>query len=33
MGVLIKKGEIIRRLPEEELLEALRQELINWETY
>lgn len=33
MGVLIKKGEIIRRLPEDELLEALRQELINWETY
>ncbi len=30
-GLLIKKGEIIRKVPEEELLEALRQELLNWE--
>ena len=30
MGMLIKKGEIVRRFPEEELLDALRQELINW---
>lgn len=29
-GLLIKKGEIIRKVPEEELLETLRQELINW---
>ena len=26
-GLLIKKGQIIKRLPEKELLEALRQEL------
>ncbi len=30
-GLLIKKGEIIRKVKEEELLETLRQELINWE--
>lgn len=30
-GLLIKKGEIIRKVPEEELLEVLRQELIHWE--
>lgn len=29
-GLLIKKGEVIRKVKEEELLEALRQELINW---
>ena len=29
-GLLIKKGEIIRKVPEDELLETLRQELINW---
>lgn len=29
-GLLIKKGEIIRKVKEEELLETLRQELINW---
>ena len=29
-GLLIKKGEIIRKVPEAELLETLRQELINW---
>jgi len=29
-GLLIKKGEIIRKVPEEQLLEALRQELIHW---
>jgi len=29
-GLLIKKGEIVRKLPEGELLEALRQELLNW---
>ncbi|MDD4112653.1 MAG: flavodoxin-dependent (E)-4-hydroxy-3-methylbut-2-enyl-diphosphate synthase [Herbinix sp.] len=31
VGMLIKKGEIVRRFPEDELLDALRQELINWE--
>ena len=30
-GLLIKKGEIIRKVKEEDLLETLRQELINWE--
>ena len=29
-GLLIKKGEIIRKVKEEELLEALRYELVNW---
>lgn len=29
-GLLIKKGEIIRKVPEAELLQALRQELENW---
>lgn len=29
-GLLIKKGEIIRKLPEAELLQALREELVNW---
>ncbi|MBR3306713.1 MAG: flavodoxin-dependent (E)-4-hydroxy-3-methylbut-2-enyl-diphosphate synthase [Lachnospiraceae bacterium] len=30
-GLLIKKGEIVRKMPEEELLDALRHELENWE--
>ncbi len=30
-GLLIKKGEIIKKVKEEELLETLRQELLNWE--
>jgi (E)-4-hydroxy-3-methylbut-2-enyl-diphosphate synthase len=29
-GLLIKHGEIVRKLPEDQLLEALRQELIAW---
>ncbi|MCI8505734.1 MAG: flavodoxin-dependent (E)-4-hydroxy-3-methylbut-2-enyl-diphosphate synthase [Lachnospiraceae bacterium] len=29
-GLLIKKGEIIRKVPEDKLLETLREELINW---
>lgn len=29
-GLLIKKGEIIRKVPEERLLETLREELLNW---
>ncbi len=29
-GLLIKKGEIIRKVPEEELLAALKEELDNW---
>ena len=30
-GLLIKKGEVIRKLPEDQLLDALREELLNWE--
>ena len=29
-GLLIKKGEIIKKVPEEQLLSALREELLNW---
>lgn len=29
-GLLIKKGEIIRKVPEDELLMVLREELLNW---
>ena len=29
-GLLIKKGEIIRKLPENQLLAALKYELDNW---
>lgn len=29
-GLLIKKGEIIRKVPEEQLLGVLREELVNW---
>lgn len=29
-GLLIKKGEIIRKLPEAELLNVLREEIMNW---
>jgi len=29
-GLLIKKGEIVRKVPEGQLLEVLRQELLNW---
>lgn len=29
-GLLIKKGEVVRKLPEDKLLEALRQELLHW---
>ena len=29
-GLLIRKGEVIRKVKEEELLEALRQELLHW---
>ncbi|MCM1058587.1 MAG: flavodoxin-dependent (E)-4-hydroxy-3-methylbut-2-enyl-diphosphate synthase [Firmicutes bacterium] len=29
-GLLIKKGEIVRKVPEDQLLEALKQELENW---
>ena len=30
-GLLIKKGEIVKKLPENELLPALREELLQWE--
>ena len=29
-GLLIKKGEVIKKVPEEALLETLREELLNW---
>ena len=29
-GILIKKGEVIKKLPEDELLTTLREELLNW---
>ena len=29
-GLLIKKGEIIRKVPEEELLSTLKEELDHW---
>ena len=29
-GLLIKKGEVIRKIPEDQLLDALRDELKNW---
>lgn len=29
-GLLIRRGEILRKVPEEELLSALREELMNW---
>lgn len=29
-GLLIKKGEVVRKVPEEQLLEVLREELLNW---
>ena len=31
-GLLIKKGEIVKKVPEDKLLETLRQELANWGT-
>ncbi len=30
-GLLIKKGEIVRKVPEDQLLDVLRNELLNWE--
>ncbi|MDO5539276.1 MAG: flavodoxin-dependent (E)-4-hydroxy-3-methylbut-2-enyl-diphosphate synthase [Eubacteriales bacterium] len=30
-GLLIKKGEVVKKLPEDQLLAALREELLNWE--
>lgn len=29
-GVLIKKGQVVKKLPEDQLLSALREELLNW---
>lgn len=29
-GLLIKKGEIVKKLPEDQLLDALKEELLNW---
>ena len=30
-GLLIKKGEIVKKVPENELLETLREELLHWQ--
>jgi len=30
-GILIKKGKIVKKIPESQLLEVLREELLNWE--
>ncbi|MDE7187909.1 MAG: flavodoxin-dependent (E)-4-hydroxy-3-methylbut-2-enyl-diphosphate synthase, partial [Lachnospiraceae bacterium] len=30
-GLLIRKGEIVKKVPEDMLLETLRQELLNWD--
>ena len=30
-GLLIKKGEIVKKVKEEDLLDTLREELMNWE--
>lgn len=30
-GLLIKKGKVVKKVPESELLETLRQELVHWE--
>ena len=32
-GLLIKKGEIIRKVPEAELLQTLKDELDHWNSY
>ena len=29
-GLLIKKGEIIKKVPEDQLLATLKEELLNW---
>lgn len=31
VGILIKKGEIVRKMPEDQLLDCLREELLHWE--
>ena len=31
VGLLIKKGEIVKKVPEEQLLDTLREELLHWE--
>ncbi len=32
-GLLIKKGEVVRKVPEDKLLETLREELLHWEDH
>ena len=29
-GILIKKGQVIKKVPEDELLDTLREELLHW---
>ena len=31
VGLLIKKGEIVKKVPEDQLLDILREELLHWE--
>ena len=31
-GLLIKKGEVIKKVSEDALLDTLREELLNWDT-
>ena len=31
VGLLIKKGEIVKKVPEDQLLDTLREELLHWE--
>ena len=32
VGLLIKDGEIVKKVPEDQLLDTLREELMNWES-
>ena len=31
VGLLIKDGEIVKKVPEDQLLDTLREELMNWD--
>ena len=32
VGLLIKGGEIVKKVPEDQLLDTLREELMNWDS-
>ena len=32
VGLLIKDGEIVKKVPEDQLLDTLREELMNWDS-